>query len=250
MHFFASSRSLRLLVFLALVFTFNEGAEAGLRLRNLRRTTSPQPASTTPTTTTTVTGASEEAPPPTLEESPVQVTEAEPEPEVTTGKHKRGILHGAAGHLHGHWPARTYAAHYGYSLQLPGGSAFLAAAPSQRHFIKYGHGGLRPLVAGSGLVPALAQAPGLGGALLPGALTPALGTALPAALPAGVASVIPGGVATALSTGVATALGGVAGAVAAGPPRMSCVLATLWSPRTASTTPTSTCRSRWSSSRR
>lgn len=183
------------------VILVSHRAEAGLRLRHTSRSVTP-PASTTPTLTVT----SDEAP---LQEESVAesaptasvVTEPETEVEVTTGKHKRGILHGHA-HLHGQWPARTYAAHYGYSLQLPGGSAFLAAAPPRRHFVKYGHGLVKPLVSGSGLLPALAPAPA---ALLP-AVASALPVGLPTGLPGGVASAIPAGVATALSTGVATAL--------------------------------------------
>ncbi|XP_026847221.1 serine/threonine-protein kinase WNK2 [Drosophila persimilis] len=167
-----SSRSIRLLLAIALTIAI-AGTEAGrLRLRHSSR--------------------QEKVVQPTEESSASESAGASEDSGLASGKHKRGILHGHHGHaLHASapWPARTYAAHYGYSLQLPGASSFLAAGPAQvpighRHgFVKLGavsplHGlHLKPLsLAGA------ASGPGLAAAFLPaaaaapaGSLTPSVG---------------------------------------------------------------------------
>lgn len=178
------------------------GVHGALRLRAARPTVS----STTPTSiATTSSQASEVAEQPldaVTPEPQLQVeVEAEAASEQKPDKHKRGILHGlhggavAAG---GHWPARTYAAQYGYSLQLPAAATFLAAAPSaHRHhaFVKqypahyhvkqFAPAALLPsAVAGlAGAVPALPTVQAL-------PTVPAVQAALPA-VPTGIASALP-----------------------------------------------------------
>lgn len=127
------------------------GVHGALRLRAARPTVS----STTPSSIATTSTSSSSSLASEVAEQPLDAVTPEPQLELEAeaaaeqkpDKHKRGILHGLHG-LHGgavaaaggHWPARTYAAQYGYSLQLPGATSFLAAAPSaHRHhaFVKY-----------------------------------------------------------------------------------------------------------------
>lgn len=180
-----------LLLTAAALLSCNEGVHAALRLRTAR------PTSTTSTTPSSIaTTSSSDSVSSDVAELPVdavtaetqsQATETESEtqseslakPETSLGKHKRGILHGLHGGgaiaPAGHWPARTYAAQYGYSLQLPAAHTFLAAAPSHHHrhhaFVKY---------PGAYHVKQYAPAATLGAALLPAAGLAGAVPALPA----------------------------------------------------------------------
>lgn len=122
-----------------------DAVHGALRLRTSRPTvTSTTPSSIATTSSSSSSEVAEQPLDAVTPESQLEVeVEAEAASEQKPDKHKRGILHGlhggaiAAG---GHWPARTYAAQYGYSLQLPAAATFLAAAPSaHRHhaFVKY-----------------------------------------------------------------------------------------------------------------
>jgi len=127
---------LLLLLSLGAALLCGSNVEAALRLRHSSRFISTTTTPTTPTiaaTTSSSTAADDQQAEPAL--SPPSTEEAAPDAEPLSGKHKRGILHGAGGH----WPGRTYAAQYGYSLQLPAAATFLAAAPAHRHhaFLKY-----------------------------------------------------------------------------------------------------------------
>lgn len=174
------------------------GVHGALRLRAARPTVS----STTPTSiATTSSQASEVAEQPldaVTPEPQLQVdVEAEAVSEQKPDKHKRGILHGlhggavAAG---GHWPARTYAAQYGYSLQLPAAATFLAAAPSaHRHhaFVKQypAHYHLKQFAPAALLPSAVAGLAGAVPALAAGPTVQALPTV--PAVPTGIASALP-----------------------------------------------------------